>query len=112
MRSLVRVVLSFLILVFAAGAVLQAAALAPATMDVPMAMSQSAGHMPGCDDCMDDPDDMTCFLACAQPAFSLATPLPVLASAVRMSVHPALAWAVMGELRAPDPDPPRPSILD
>jgi hypothetical protein len=52
----VRIVLSVLVLAFAAGTFVQAAAPAHAKMEMPMAMSQIGGdHMSGCDDCMDDP---------------------------------------------------------
>jgi hypothetical protein len=111
MRPLLRIVLSVLVLAFAAGTFVQAAAPAQAKMEMPMAMSQIGGdHMSGCDDCMDDPGDMACFIACTFPALALVSPLPALAPVVRMPMQPAFARAVVGEPRSPDPYPPKPSI--
>jgi hypothetical protein len=111
MRSLSRFTVAVLILVFAAGTFVQAAALSKA--DMPMAMSPEMGEeMPGCDDCSDDPDAaMACVAACALPALGLPATLLVPAPIVRMAPRPASAAAVDGESRAPDPYPPRPSVL-
>jgi hypothetical protein len=107
MRSLSRFTVAVLILVFAAGTFVQAAALSKA--DMPMAMSPEMGEeMPGCDDCSDDPDAaMACVAACALPALGLQDASLQFGPPVRVPLKSASARAMVGELRAPDPYPPR-----
>lgn len=114
MRPLVRLVLTFFVLVFVAGTIVQATAAANMKMDMAMAMPIAAGaHMPGCDDCKGDPDKgLACITACTLPALGLLIPTVSFAPAVKAHIHPALLWAIVGESRAPKPYPPKPSVLN
>ncbi len=105
MDRVARLLLTFLVLAFAAGAYPQATA--AAHMDMPMAMSGQAGeHMPDCDECGGDPDG-ACFAACTLPALGAAAPEFFLRPLVKRTVQPFAAWAVIGASRPPDPYPPR-----
>ena len=114
MRLVARLALALVALVFMAGTMVHAVAATHMTMDMPMAMSSSAGeHMPGCDDCGGDPESsMACFVACAQPALGLGAPAVSFAAMIRTPMQPVMSRAVTGVLQPPDPYPPRPSILN
>jgi hypothetical protein len=112
MRPLARFVLAVLILALAAGTFVQGAAVDRSKMNMPMAMSQDGDHMPGCQDCGDDPDATFCFMMCTLPALGLPPLSLTLAPMVRMPIEPSSAWGAVGQPRAPDPYPPRPSILN
>ena len=114
MQPLARILLAILLLVFAAGTIVQAAAVAHAKMDMPMAMSVSAGdYMPGCDDCSDDPGNaMACFTACMLPALGLEAPAMPFVPTTRAPVQSVASWALTGQSRPPDPYPPKPTVLN
>lgn len=112
MCRLARFLAAVLVLVFATGTFVQAAAATHSKTNLPMAMSQGmSDHMPGCDGCGDDPDAMACLVACTAPSLALPVRSLALAPMVRMAVLPASSLEPSGEARAPEPYPPRPSVL-
>lgn len=79
-----------------------------------MMMQMTPGEeMPGCGDCADRSEAaLACIAACALTAFGLAASIAVFAPIAQARAEPTDACVIAGQLRTPEPYPPRPSILN
>jgi hypothetical protein len=112
MRRFARVITVLVALAMAAGSVINAAQAASMTIDMAAATTHSDGAMPGCDGCPGGDDaGMVCASGCIMPLTAVIPAGPPIAETATQALLDSGARHLVGQLRPPDPYPPRTTVL-